>query len=70
VKSPRDGFADHLNLIIAQKRIATLLGGDAWVHSLGKMSGTELTWPVFKLDDLIAALAPCCASYATQHRFY
>lgn len=23
-----------------------------------------------QLDDLIAALAPCCVSYATQHRFY
>jgi len=23
-----------------------------------------------QLDDLMAALAPCGASYATQHRFY
>jgi len=46
LKFPRDGFAGHLNLTNAQKRIATLLGGDAWVHSLGKMTGTELTWPV------------------------
>jgi hypothetical protein len=23
-----------------------------------------------QIDDLIAAFAPCCASYAMQHRFY
>ena len=39
----------ELNLTDAQKRIATLLGGDAWVHSLGKTMGTDLTWPVIEL---------------------
>jgi len=32
LKSPRDGFAGDLNLTDAQKRIATLLGGDAWAQ--------------------------------------
>jgi hypothetical protein len=36
VKSLRDGLAGHLHRTIVQKRIATLLGGDAWVSQPGK----------------------------------